>query len=88
MTHSDTIDLTDAIEPDDDIEFPDFVALPYDIVPENDIATVTTAEVIDRIQAALKYSQELYRSGCNPEYWRGRIDAFSYMLTELSGMNS
>jgi len=45
---------------------------------------ITLAEVIDRTQAALKYSQELFTAGANPEYWRGRIDMASYILTSLS----
>ncbi len=57
-----------------------------DLTPGMNPDDVTIDEVFDRIKAALKYSHELHETGGNPEYWRGRIDAFSYALTELQGV--
>ncbi len=75
---NDMLDLSDAIEPDEIYGTLDDLDLSDD--------NITLAEVKDRIYAALRYSQELFTAGANPEYWRGKIDAFSYALNELKGV--
>ncbi|MGD9975079.1 MAG: hypothetical protein AB7S77_18620 [Desulfatirhabdiaceae bacterium] len=57
-----------------------------DLTPGMNPDDVTIDQVLDRIKAALKYSSDLYEAGGNPEYWRGRIDALCYALSELQGV--